>query len=216
MILRGIKKLKNKKLIFATHNVGKIKEFEQLLSGNGIDFLDLSSFKIKDEPIENGNTFSQNAEIKIDYYFNKIKNSRVKLKPETYLMSEDSGIEINYLNGAPGVKSARYGGEINTKERNELILTKLKGVAEIERKARYVCCIKVLNFYDEVKMEFTGKLDGYISKESIDGDGFGYDPIFIPLGYNETISKLGYDLKNAISHRSVAVKKMINTIFKNE
>ena len=89
-------------------------------------------------------------------------------------------------------------------------------MSEIERKARYFCCIKVLNFFDEVKMEFTGKLDGCISKESIDGDGFGYDPIFIPLGYNETISKLGYDLKNAISHRSVAVKKMITTIFRNE
>ena len=214
--MRGIKKLKNKKLIFATHNVEKIKEFEQLFSGIGIDFLDLSSFKIKDEPIENGNTFSQNAEIKLDYYFNRIKESGFEFKPETYLMSEDSGIEINYLNGAPGVKSARYGGDITTKERNKLILSKLKGVAEIERKARYVCCIKVLNFYDEVKMEFKGKLEGYISKESNDGDGFGYDPIFIPLGYNETISKLGYDLKNAISHRSVAVKKMINTIIKNE
>ena len=97
-----------------------------------------------------------------------------------------------------------------------MILSKLKGVPEIERKARYYCSIKILNFFDEVKMEFTGKLDGYISKESNDGDGFGYDPIFIPLGYNETISKLGYDLKNAISHRSVAVEKMVNTIFRNE
>ena len=214
--MRGIEKLKNKKLIFATHNIGKIKEFEQLFSGIGIDFLNLSSFKIEDEPIENGLTFSQNAEIKIDYYFNRIKESGFEFKPETYLMSEDSGIEIKYLNGDPGVKSARYGGDITTKERNELILSKLKGVSKIERKARYYCCIKVLNFFDEVKMEFTGKLEGYISKESIDGDGFGYDPIFIPLGYNETISKLGYDLKNAISHRSVAVEKMVNTIFRNE
>ena len=214
--MRGVKKLKNKKLIFATHNNGKIKEFEQLFSGIEIDFLNLSSFKIEDEPIENGLTFSQNAEIKLDYYFDLIKKSGLEFKPETYLMSEDSGIEIKYLNGAPGVKSARYGGDITAKERNELILSKLKGVSEIERKARYFCCIKVLNFFDEVKMEFTGKLEGYISKESIDGDGFGYDPIFIPLGYNETISKLGYDLKNSISHRSVAVKKMVNTIFRNE
>ena len=214
--MRGIEKLKNKKLIFATHNIGKIKEFEQLFSGIGIDFLNLSSFKIEDEPIENGLTFSQNAEIKIDYYFNRIKESGFEFKPETYLMSEDSGIEIKYLNGDPGVKSARYGGDITAKERNELILSKLKGVSKIERKARYYCCIKVLNFFDEVKMEFTGKLDGYISKESNDGDGFGYDPIFIPLGYNETISKLGYDLKNAISHRSVAVEKIVNTIFRNE
>ena len=65
-------------------------------------------------------------------------------------------------------------------------------------------------------MEFTGHLEGHISYKSIGGDGFGYDPIFIPLGYNETISKLGSNLKNVISHRSVAVKKMINTIFINE
>ena len=131
-------------------------------------------------------------------------------------MSEDSGIEINYLNGAPGIKSARYGGDISSRERNELILSKLEGVEENNRKARYVCCIKILNLHDQVKMEFTGYLDGYISNKSIDGEGFGYDPIFIPLGYNETISRLGYDLKNAISHRSVAVKKMISTIFRNE
>ena len=112
--------------------------------------------------------------------------------------------------------SARYGGDISTKERNELVLSNLEDVEENDRKARYVCCIKILNLHDLVKMEFTGNLEGYISNESIDGDGFGYDPIFIPLGYNETISKLGYDLKNAISHRSVAVKKMINTIFRNE
>ena len=209
-------KLKNKKLILATHNEGKIKEFEHLLSGFGIEFLKLSSFKIKEEPIEDGKTFSQNAEIKINYYFNKIKDLGIEIGPESYLLSEDSGIEINYLNGAPGIKSARYGGDISSRERNELILSKLEGVEENNRKARYVCCIKILNLYDQVKMEFTGNLDGYISNESIDGDGFGYDPIFIPLGYNETISRMGYDLKNAISHRSVAVKKMISTIFRNE
>ena len=208
--------MKNKKLVLATHNEEKIKEFQYLLNGFGVEFLDLSSFKIKDEPIEDGDTFSQNAEIKIDYYFNRIKDLSIEIGPESYLLSEDSGIEIDYLNGDPGIKSARYGGSISTKERNELILSNLEGVEENDRKARYVCCIKILNFHDQVKMEFTGNLEGYISNESIDGDGFGYDPIFIPLGYNETISKLGYDLKNAISHRSVAVKKMINTIFRNE
>ena len=90
--------MKNKKLIFATHNIGKIKEFEQLFSGFGIDFLNLSSFKIEDEPIEDGLTFSQNAEIKLDYYSDRIKKSGFEFKPETYLMSEDSGIEIKYLN----------------------------------------------------------------------------------------------------------------------
>ena len=208
--------MKNKKLILATHNEGKIKEFENLLSGFEIEFLNLSSFNIKEEPVEDGNTFSQNAEIKIDYYFNKIKDSGIEIAPESYLLSEDSGIEIDYLNGAPGIKSARYGGDISSRERNELVLSKLEGVEENNRKAKYVCCIKILNLYDQIKMEFTGCLEGYISNESIDGDGFGYDPIFIPLGYNETISRLGYDLKNAISHRSVAVKKMISTILRNE
>ena len=210
------KKLKNKKLILATHNQGKIKEFKLLLSDLNFDLLNLSHFNITDEPIEDGDTFSQNAGIKINFYYNKIKNSGFNFGNEAYLISEDSGIEINFLNGAPGINSARYGGNINSKERNKLVISNLKKAGVNDRVARYVCCINILNFYNEEIKEFTGFLDGRISEKSYSGEGFGYDPIFIPAGYNETISKLGYDLKNKISHRSVAIEKMINVVFKNE
>tara|TARA_B100000902_G_scaffold397837_1_gene462779 strand:- start:320 stop:961 length:642 start_codon:yes stop_codon:yes gene_type:complete len=208
-------KSKLKKLILATHNDGKIKEFENLLSNFEIGILNLSKLNIQSEPEENGNSFSENAQIKIDYYLSKVKKMKKFITRETYLLSEDSGIEIDFLNGEPGIRSARYGGDLNTEERNQLILDKLKGV-EDKRNARYVSCIKLINIFDQSQYEFIGHFTGTISHEIYSGGGFGYDPIFIPLGYNETVSKLGDDVKNEISHRAIATKKMVKKLFSDE
>ena len=210
------KKSKNRELILATHNDGKIKEFQDLMHKEKVKIFNLKKYKIEDEPVENGSTFSENAQIKLEYYFSKLKNQIFSNNSNIYLLSEDSGIEIDYLDGKPGIKSARYGGNINTAERNEMILKSLLGVEAEKRKARYVSCIKILNFNEQVIFEFIGYCDGYISKESLGEGGFGYDPIFIPLGYNKTMSLLGDKVKNDISHRSIATKKMIKSIFKNE
>ena len=210
------KKIKNKELILATHNDGKIKEFQDLMYKENVKILDLKKYKIEDEPVENGSTFSENAQIKLEYYFSKLKDLMFSDKSNIYLLSEDSGIEIDFLDGKPGIKSARYGGNITTTERNKMILKSLSGVDFEKRKARYVSCIKILNFNDEIIFEFIGYCEGHISNESLGKDGFGYDPIFIPLGYNKTMSLLGDKVKNDISHRSIATKKMIEKIFKNE
>ncbi len=210
------KKMKNKKLILATHNDGKIKEFQNLMHKVNINIFNLKKYNIIDEPVENGITFSENAQIKLEYYFSRLKNLVFSENSNIYLLSEDSGIEIDFLVGKPGIKSARYGGNITTTERNEMILKSLSGVEVEKRKARYVSCIKILNFHDEVISEFVGYCEGHISKESLGKGGFGYDPIFIPLGYNKTMSLLGDKVKNDISHRSIATNKMIKSIFKNE
>ena len=210
------KKLKNKELILATHNDGKIKEFQDLMNKENVKIFNLKKYKIEDEPVENGSTFSENAQIKLEYYFSKLKDLIFPDNSNIYLLSEDSGIEIDFLGGKPGIKSARYGGNITTTERNEMILKSLSGVDFEKRIARYVSCIKILNFNDEMIFEFIGYCEGHISKDSLGKGGFGYDPIFIPLGYNKTMSLLGDKVKNDISHRSVATKKMIQSIFKYE
>jgi len=210
------KKLKNKELILATHNDGKIKEFQDLMHKENVKIFNLKKYKIEDEPVENGSTFSENAQIKLEYYFSRLKDLIFPDNSNIYLLSEDSGIEIDFLGGKPGIKSARYGGNITTTERNEMILKSLSGVDFEKRIARYVSCIKILNFNDEMIFEFIGHCEGHISKDSLGKGGFGYDPIFIPLGYNKTMSLLGDKVKNDISHRSVATKKMIKSVFKYE
>ena len=210
------KKSKNKELILATHNDGKIKELQDLMHKENIKISNLKKYKIEDEPVENGSTFSENAQIKLEYYFSRLKDLIFADNSNTYLLSEDSGIEIDFLDGKPGIKSARYGGNISAVERNEMILKSLSGVEVEKRKARYVSCIKILNFNDEIIFEFIGYCEGHISNKSLGKGGFGYDPIFIPLGYNKTMSLLGDKVKNDISHRSIATKKMIKSIFKNE
>ena len=210
------KKSKNKELILATHNDGKIKELQDLMHKENVKISNLKKYKIEDEPVENGSTFSENAQIKLEYYFSRLKDLIFADNSNTYLLSEDSGIEIDFLDGKPGIKSARYGGNIATVERNEMILKSLSGVEVEKRKARYVSCIKILNFNDEIIFEFIGYCEGHISNKSLGKGGFGYDPIFIPLGYNKTMSLLGDKVKNDISHRSIATKKMIKSIFKNE
>ena len=210
------KKMKNKELILATHNNGKIKEFQNLMNKVNINIFNLKKYNIIDEPVENGITFSENAQIKLDYYFSKLRNLVDTNNSNIFLLSEDSGIEIDFLGGKPGIKSARYGGDISTYERNKIILNSLSGVKQKKRKARYVSCIKLLNLNEETVYEFIGYCEGFIATETSGDSGFGYDPIFIPLGYNKTMSLLGDGIKKDISHRSEATMKMIKKIFINE
>ena len=132
------KKIKNKELVLATHNDRKIKEFQDLMHKENVKIFNLKKYKIEDEPVENGSTFSENAQIKLEYYFSRLNDLTSSDKSNIYLLSEDSGIEIDFLDGKPGIKSARYGGNITTIERNEMILKSLSGVDSKKRKARYV------------------------------------------------------------------------------
>ena len=206
--------MKNKKLIFATHNIGKIQEFEQLFSGFGIDFLNLSSFKIEDEPIEDGLTFSQNAEIKLDYYSDRIKKSGFEFKPETYLMSEDSGIEIKYLNGAPGVYSARYAGNnVSYQDNVRKLLSDLKGVEQKFRNAKFRTYISFCSSENEFWVD--GSIEGEITEKPLGENGFGYDSVFLVKETGLTFGQMDKKDKDKISHRGLALKKMISLLEQN-
>lgn len=189
-----------KEILLATNNQHKVEEFKKMLSEAKIDLkvktpkdLGLYNFNVN----EDGDTFFENSRRKaISYYF------------ETNIpcLADDSGLVIDSLNGEPGIYSARYAGEeCDDKKNIEKVLEKLNGVEF--RKASFVAD---LCFYDgNKKTNFHGACDGTIT-ETIHGEnGFGYDPIFIPLGYLKTFAELGDKVKNSISHRSLAFAKFI-------
>jgi XTP/dITP diphosphohydrolase len=201
-------------LILATHNRGKVIEFKRIFEGIFDNFYSVLDLGILAEPEENGSSFSANSKIKLDYYLNELKNINGQHKKESYVMAEDSGIEIDALDGAPGIKSARFGGpKLNSKGRNDLVLSKLKDVPLEERSARFVCNIRILNIENNNQREFVGKCEGIILEDSSGINGFGYDPIFKPLGYNTSMANLPDQKKDEISHRGIACNKLKEGMF---
>jgi len=189
-----------KQILLATNNQHKVEEFKKMLKEAKIDLivktpkdLGLYNFHVN----EDGDTFFENSRRKaISYYY------------ETNIpcLADDSGLVIDSLGGEPGIFSARYAGEESNDKKNiEKVLEKLKSVEF--RKASFVAD---LCYYDgNKKTNFHGACDGTITEEVHGEGGFGYDPIFMPLGYLKTFSELGNNVKNEISHRSVAFSKFI-------
>ena len=187
------------KIVLATHNKHKTREFKRILSTLGIDIeiLTLDEIGFSDEIIEDGSTFEENAMIK----------ARCASRLGYIGIADDSGLAVDALNGAPGIFSARYAGDIcNDKANNEKLLRELSGVKDDERSARFVCAIACS--FPDGKNDFTVKADteGFIThKESGEG-GFGYDPLFFCEKYGKTFAELTPDEKNGISHRGRAIK----------
>ncbi|MEW6097353.1 MAG: XTP/dITP diphosphatase [bacterium] len=185
-------------ILIASKNKGKIEEIKKILSDLEIKFLSLDDYSSLPTIIENGHTFEENA----------IKKARIisKLTGKVTL-SEDSGLEVDYLDGAPGVKSARFGGDgLADTDRNQKLLDLLKEVPLSKRSARFKCVVAVAIPNGEVNT-VSGKCEGKISLVAKGNQGFGYDPIFIPDGYDETFGELGIEIKNKISHRCEAFLK---------
>lgn len=180
-------------IIIATRNKGKATEFKQMLQPYGINVLTLLDIA-EDLPDveETGTTFRENAQLKAETIANIVQ------KP---VLADDSGLAVDYLDGRPGVYSARYAGEPTDDVKNvEKLLTEMERASEGERAARFIC---VLAFAVPGKETvFTeGVSEGTISFEPAGKNGFGYDPIFIPDGCNETMAQLDQEEKNKISHR---------------
>lgn len=188
-----------KKLIFATTNEGKMKEIRMILSDLGYEILSLKDLNIKTEIEENGTTFEENA---------KIKAKAIMEMTKELVLADDSGLEIDYLDKAPGVYSARYLGE-NTpySEKNNHILELLKKVPENKRTARFVSCIACAFPTGEI-ITTRGTIEGIIGYEEKGENGFGYDPIFVVPEYGCTTAELTPQQKNKISHRGKALEKM--------
>jgi XTP/dITP diphosphohydrolase len=185
-------------LLLATRNQHKTREFAQLLGPN-FTLRDLTSEHALPEILETGRTFEENAVIKAIVIS--------KIFPDQVVIADDSGLEVKSLEGAPGIFSARYAGEKASDRRNvEKLLCELQGTTE--RSARFRCVIALAK-NGELITTVAGEVAGTITKSPRGESGFGYDPIFIPEGFEETFAELPSDAKNAISHRAKAVVELV-------
>jgi XTP/dITP diphosphohydrolase len=183
-------------LVFATNNAHKLEEVSEKLSGQ-IELLSLKDIGCFDEIQETGTTFPENASIKSHYIWQKYNLN---------CFGDDSGLEIDTLNGEPGVYSARYAGKHGDHDANmDKVLEKLKN--ETNRKARFRTVISLI--WDGKETFFEGTVEGTIRHERSGNAGFGYDPIFQPDGYAVTFAEMSMAEKNAISHRAKAVEKLV-------
>lgn len=186
------------RLIIATRNAHKTEEIRAMI-GDRFDVFDATNFPECSEIEEIGTTFLENARLKAEGI------SRVL---EGWVLSDDSGLEVHALGGAPGVWSSSFGGqEGNNALNNSCLLEKMQG--QQNRRARF-CCTMVLAREGLETAHFTGTVDGWIIEEPRGGRGFGYDPLFIPDGYDQTFAELGESVKNTLSHRSRTLAKVID------
>lgn len=194
-----------KKFIAATKNKGKIKEISEILKDFPYEVLSMESMGIDIDIEETGSTFEENALIKA----NEISRITGEI-----VIADDSGLEVDFLNGAPGIYSARFAGENATdEEKNKKLLDMLKDVPFDKRAARFVCVIAVV-FPDGNSFTVKGTCEGYISHEPKGTNGFGYDPIFYVPEYQMTTAQMVSEMKHMISHRGKALRLMVNELQK--
>ena len=202
-----------KQIIFATGNAGKMKEIREILDGTGWNVLSLKDAGIDTEIEENGTTFEENAKIKAEGIRNWcLENgipgcSGISAK-EIIVLADDSGLEIDYLNKEPGIYSARYAGTDTSYDiKNSLLLSRMKGVPDKQRTARFVCAVAAV-FPNGDKEVVRGTMEGCIGYEIAGANGFGYDPIFFLPEYGCTSAELAPEKKNELSHRGEALRMM--------
>jgi XTP/dITP diphosphohydrolase len=184
------------KLVFATNNQHKLKELQAILGGH-FELLSLKDIGCEEEIPEEQPTLEGNARQKAEYIYEKYGYS---------CFADDTGLEIDALNGEPGVYSARYAGEAKDPQANmDKVLAKLKN--EGNRKARFRTVISLALDGDE--KQFEGIVEGEITRKKRGGSGFGYDPVFLPNGYEQTFAEMDLSDKNEISHRARAVQKLV-------
>lgn len=186
--------MKKIELVFATNNAHKLEEVQAIV-GEKIRIKSLRDIDCHDDIPETGDTFQENARQKTDYLVQKYGVN---------CFGDDSGLEVDALHGEPGVYSARYSGTRDMEKNIDLLLEKL-GDSE-DRKARFRTVISL--YLDGKQYFFEGAIEGKIIHERKGEKGFGYDPVFIPDGYDKTFAEMSAEEKNSISHRAIAVSKM--------
>jgi len=189
------------KLVFATNNEHKLREVQQML-GNSIQLLSLNDIGCSEEIPETQPTIEGNAKQKSMYLYEKYSYN---------CFADDTGLEVSALNGEPGVISARYAGEPKDMNANKRkLLDKLSGIEN--RKACFKTVISLVE--NGTETQFEGIIWGKIIYQEIGEGGFGYDALFIPDGYSQTFAEMSPELKNAISHRGIAVNKLVSYLLK--
>ena len=195
-----------KKIIFATGNANKMVEIRQILSDLGMEILSQKEAGIEADPEENGASFEENALIKARAV--RAIAAAMEAYRDAVVIADDSGLEIDHLNGEPGIYSARYMGTDTSYDiKNNALLERLAGVPDEERTARFVCAIAA-EFPDGSEEVVRGTMEGRIGHEIVGDNGFGYDPIFFLPAYGCTSAQLAPEVKNALSHRGEGLRKM--------
>lgn len=189
------------KLIIASNNKGKIREYKQLLEPFGYDVVSQSDAGISIEVEETGTTFAENSALKA----RAIK----RLAGGCAVLADDSGLVIEALNGEPGVYSARYGGLKTDEERSALVLEKMKNVPDENRNAFFACTIHFIKENGE-EISVEGRVNGKIGYQPLGENGFGYDPIF--MYGDRSFAQVDADVKNSVSHRANALKNLIEKL----
>ncbi|MBQ7834241.1 MAG: XTP/dITP diphosphatase [Ruminiclostridium sp.] len=190
------------KIIIATNNQGKVREFKQMLEPLGYEPVSLKDEGIVIDVDEDGETFAENAHIKAQAVYDLC---------HCPVLADDSGLEIDFLNGAPGIYSARYAGEDATdKDRCDKILSELEGVDISLRTARFACALYCI-IDDETEYSVLGTFNGFIGTEPMGDNGFGYDPIFM-VDEDTSVAMLTDEEKNKISHRAEAMRKLAEAL----
>ena len=188
------------KLVIATGNQDKVKEINEILSVTDFTAISMKEAGVNPDIIEDGDTFEENALIKAKAVHDLLGG---------YVMADDSGLCIDYLDGAPGVYSARFCGENSSyEEKFKKINEMLDGAKDEERTAKFVCAIAVVR-PDGTNFVVRGEICGLLLKEPVGENGFGYDPIFYVPEFGMTTAQMPLEQKNSISHRGQALKKMV-------
>jgi XTP/dITP diphosphohydrolase len=198
-----------RKLILATNNKNKVKEIREILKELKIDIMSLSDLNIDVDIEETGSSFAENSLIKARGIADILKKNNYK---NFIVMADDSGLEVPYLGGEPGIFSARYSGvHGDDKGNNNKLLLKLQGIPKSDRKANFRCAIGLIDS-NNVEKVIEGTVEGLITEREEGDGGFGYDPLFFYEPLNKTFGELSSEEKNSISHRANALNKLKNEI----
>ena len=191
-----------KKIVLATKNKDKVKEIKAILAELPAEILSLADFENLPDAVEDGKTFEENARIKAKFFAERLKIA---------CLADDSGLEVEALNGLPGIFSARFAGyHADDATNNQKLLAELEKVGVEESKADYKCALSFIDV-DGAELQTTGAVYGVIKKIPRGSGGFGYDPYFY-IDDKKTMAELTPAEKNSISHRGAAVKKMLSLL----
>lgn len=190
-------------MLIATNNRGKVDEYRRLLGCLPVELVTPSNEGVTEEPEESGDTFEENALIKARFY------SEATGLPA---LADDSGIEVDALNGEPGVRSARYGGLLaSDNDRNKLLLSNMSNVPWESRTARFRCVVALI-WPGAGEETFQGDCQGYVAFEPSGQMGFGYDPLFYHPNFGKTFGQVDAAAKDSVSHRGIAARKAVQRL----
>ncbi len=196
--------MSRKQLLVATHNPGKVREYQYLLRELPVDLVSLDDLGITHDVDETGATFHENAWLKARAY---------SALGKILTLSDDSGLEVDALGGEPGIHSARYGGDRchSDQDRVSLLLSNLAGVPWEKRTARFRCVIAICG-PDELEVSVVGSVAGMIQYQPNGNEGFGYDPVFYLPSFRRTLAQISMEDKNRISHRGDAASRAVTVL----